>query len=142
MNTLFAYGTLMFDDVMGKVSGSVPPGEPARLRGFRRGKVQGECFPAIVPGREGVVEGWLYRGLTSRDWRRLDRFEGDFYERRRVRVELRGGRTLPAFTYVLRPVFGHRLTAEDWESGGFGSDDRRRLLGVCRTHRGDRDRHG
>ena len=43
-------------------------------------------YPGIVPDAEGTVRGTLVEGLNEGDMWRLDIFEGDQYERRRVTV--------------------------------------------------------
>jgi hypothetical protein len=62
--------------------------KPALLSGFRRHKVLLADYPAIVPDAEGTVRGTLVEGLNEGDMWRLDIFEGDEYERRRVKVRL------------------------------------------------------
>jgi gamma-glutamylcyclotransferase (GGCT)/AIG2-like uncharacterized protein YtfP len=118
MTPLFAYGTLLFPEVVRAVVGRTLAGEPATLGGYLRRGVIGEIFPAIVEGGEHErVAGVLYTGLDEREWARLDRFEGDLYQRRRVAV---AGRD--AFTYVLAGPWRHRLAAEHWDPATFARD--------------------
>lgn len=54
----FVYGTLMADEVVKLLINRVPPSRPATLSGFRRYRVQGQLFPAIVPASpEDTVSG-------------------------------------------------------------------------------------
>ena len=118
MTCLFAYGTLVFPQVFAAVAGRALAGEPAALDGYLRRGLIGEIFPAIVAGAEhDRVAGVLYVGLEDREWSRLDRFEGDLYERRRVTVA-----GLDAFTYVLAARWRHRLAAEPWDPEAFARD--------------------
>jgi hypothetical protein len=118
MTSLFAYGTLVFPEVLRAVAGRTMAGEPATLAGFSRRGVIGEIFPAIVEAREqDRVAGVLYAGLVPGEWLRLDRFDGDLYERRLV---TEAGRQ--AFTYVLAPPWRHRLAAEPWDPASFARD--------------------
>jgi gamma-glutamylcyclotransferase (GGCT)/AIG2-like uncharacterized protein YtfP len=118
MTCLFAYGTLVFPGVLRAVVGRLVPAERATLDGYLRRSVIGEIFPAIVEGdAQDRVSGVIYLGLEDHDWRRLDRFEGDLYERRRVTVESRD-----AFTYVLAPPWRHRLASQPWDSDAFARD--------------------
>ncbi len=118
MTTLFAYGTLLFPEVLKAVVGRSPFAEPATLDGYLRRVVIGEIFPAIVEGdQRDLVAGVLYAGLDDRAWSRLDRFEGDLYERRRVRI---AGRE--ACTYVLAGAWRHRLGADPWDPVVFARD--------------------
>ena len=124
MHALFAYGTLMFDEILRDVTGLTRSGAPVVLHGYRRRCVQGEPYPGIVSAREASVAGLLYRGISSAAWERLDRFEGEMYERRGVSVELESGARIPAKTYVVRPPFMDRLGPEDWDPQAFLQDGR------------------
>jgi gamma-glutamylcyclotransferase (GGCT)/AIG2-like uncharacterized protein YtfP len=119
MSALFAYGTLLFPDVLRLVAGRVPVGQPAALDRFVRRRVVGEIFPAIVEGDDGDrVSGILYSGLEQSEWDRLDRFEGELYERREVVLDGRRA----ASTYVLGPSWRHRLGPEPWDPEAFARD--------------------
>lgn len=115
MSSLFAYGTLMCIDIMAEVAGCIPAFLKATLRGYARLKVKGELYPAIVPAQGEIVPGILYRDLPRRAWARLDAFEGNMYERRRVQVETEEGEFLEAQTYVLNPMFADRLGDSPWD---------------------------
>lgn len=124
-HTCFFYGTLLAPPVLYRVIFGTPQPDPlhhpsmkglvfksALLRGFRRHRVWGADYPAILPeglgrseagangdgsgvasGKEGevveaCVRGTLVSGLTEGDVWRLDVFEGLEYERRRVSVSV------------------------------------------------------
>lgn len=63
---------------------------PALLRSHRRHRVLHADYPAVIPeeGEDATVLGTLVTGLTDGDIWRLDIFEGDEYERRKVEVEV------------------------------------------------------
>jgi gamma-glutamylcyclotransferase (GGCT)/AIG2-like uncharacterized protein YtfP len=107
---LFTYGTLMWPEVMKAVSGRRPAGEDAVLAGYRRLRVKGEVYPVIVPSADDSVEGLLYRGLDEEALRRLDRFEGEEYERVEVQV---GAET--AYAYVLSKHCRHIAEDTPWQ---------------------------
>jgi gamma-glutamylcyclotransferase (GGCT)/AIG2-like uncharacterized protein YtfP len=118
MTALFAYGTLLFPGVLRAVAGRSFEGVPATLEGYLRRRVVGEIFPAIVAGSErDRVDGVIYAGLDQRAWRRLDRFEGDLYVRRRLLIA-----EAEVDTYVLADVWRHRLAAEAWDPAAFARD--------------------
>jgi gamma-glutamylcyclotransferase (GGCT)/AIG2-like uncharacterized protein YtfP len=117
-DTCFTYGSLMCEDIMSSVAGMTMQGEPATLQGHARHPVRDEDYPGMVPDARGRVEGRLYRGLSEGALVRLDRFEGDMYERRQVRVLSRQGVT-PAWTYIFRPAFVHLLMVGDWSFESF-----------------------
>jgi gamma-glutamylcyclotransferase (GGCT)/AIG2-like uncharacterized protein YtfP len=96
MENLFAYGTLMCDDIMIEVSGCRLSHMPGTLRGYSRRSVRGEHYPALVPREEGRVEGVVYRNVPDSAWDRLDRFEGEMYTRQLLQIQLNGRATLLA----------------------------------------------
>jgi gamma-glutamylcyclotransferase (GGCT)/AIG2-like uncharacterized protein YtfP len=116
---LFAYGTLMCEDIMEEVSGHCLSSTPGMLKDFSRRPVKGEHYPGLVPDRKGTVEGVVYLDLPDGAWGRLDRFEGQMYRRQVVQVELNDGTILPAATYVVRPRFRHQLTQSGWDVAEF-----------------------
>ncbi|QEY31104.1 gamma-glutamylcyclotransferase [Synechococcus sp. RSCCF101] len=127
-DALFVYGSLMCADIFERVSGVPARLEPAELPGYRRWSVRGEDYPAIVPDPPAVVAGRLVRALPAAAWPRLDRFEGELYRRCSVRVQLPGGRALPAQAYVLDPAERHRLDAPHWSFEAFLDGGKQRFL--------------
>jgi gamma-glutamylcyclotransferase (GGCT)/AIG2-like uncharacterized protein YtfP len=119
LQDLFAYGTLMCDDIMRAVSGRTYSGEIAILRGYRRLRVRGEHYPGLAEDTGASVDGVLYQRLPGPAWERLDRFEGPMYQRRCVSVELADGRSLLAQTYVVRPEYTWLLEDSEWDFRSF-----------------------
>ncbi|KKY17938.1 putative disease resistance protein [Diplodia seriata] len=108
-HTAFFYGTLMVPKVLHRViygtstpepwqTASLSPSRPALLHAHQRRKVRHADYPGVIPLPDAdpsstSVRGTLVAGLTDADMYRLDLFEGDEYERRRVRVRaLAGGK--------------------------------------------------
>lgn len=107
---LFVYGTLApgeeNDHVLRGVKGHW---SAATVRGrviavVDRGPAAG--YPGIVLDSEGgLVHGLLFSSaLLAEHWQRLDDFEGEGYERVRVRAEPAGGSAVDAWIYRLRPL--------------------------------------
>ena len=119
MANLFTYGTLMCEDIMYDVTGHHLSSEPATLRGYGRRSVIGEHYPAIMSDSEATVVGLIYWNLPSSAWDRLDRFEGEMYERHHVTVELNNRTTLSAEAYIIHPDFLNRLDQSDWDFDDF-----------------------
>jgi gamma-glutamylcyclotransferase (GGCT)/AIG2-like uncharacterized protein YtfP len=119
MKNLFAYGTLMCDDIMREVAGCCLSHVPGILKGYRRRSIQGEHYPALVPDVEGRVEGVVYLNVPNSAWERLDRFEGEMYARQGVQIKLNDGVMLGADTYVVRTAFLDRLDESDWDFTNF-----------------------
>ncbi|NTV43714.1 MAG: gamma-glutamylcyclotransferase [Syntrophobacteraceae bacterium] len=119
MDNLFAYGTLMCEDIMREVSGCRLSHVHGTLKGYSRRSVKGEYYPALVPDADGRVEGVVYRNVPDSAWERLDRFEGEMYAREHVQIELNDGTILLAATYVARPEFLDHLDQSDWDFADF-----------------------
>ena len=133
MRNLFAYGTLMCEDIMQDVAGCLPARLPGTLPGYARRAVRGEHYPGLVSCAHGRVDGVLYRDVPAVAWARLDRFEGDMYLRQRVQVELTDGATLKAETYVVRPRFLARLAHSEWSFSEFLRSGKGKF---CRDYQG------
>ncbi len=119
MTDLFAYGTLMCDDIMRTVAGCSPSHTHAVLQNYRRHTVKGELYPALVSHKGSLVQGVVYHDIPDTAWRRLDRFEGEMYERCLVNVVLADGRNETVYTYVTRPEFEGRLDSTEWDFEAF-----------------------
>jgi len=119
MQKLFAYGSLMCPDIMQLVSGLSLQGTPALLRGFQRCQVLNEPYPAIKASPTQQVEGMLYQGLLPDAWQRLDRFEGEMYQRRQVLLVDAHSQVIEACAYVIRPQYEHHLLHEEWSFEDF-----------------------
>ena len=116
---LFTYGSLMCEDIMSEVAGTRLACEAATLPGYRRFLVKDEQYPGVVAQAGGLVSGIVYHGLGAESWQRLDRFEGEMYERRPVRVCYADGRTAMVDCYLFRPEFAHRLSSTEWDFAAF-----------------------
>lgn len=113
MAHVFTYGSLMFSEVWeGVVEGRYAASE-GTVSGYSCLGIVSETYPALVPG-DGVVEGVLYFDVNEKDLQRLDRFEGDEYDRITLPVRRGDGTELPAETYVFKSVLAHRLNGEAW----------------------------
>jgi gamma-glutamylcyclotransferase (GGCT)/AIG2-like uncharacterized protein YtfP len=112
---LFCYGTLQFPDVMQQVSGLHEQPFPAVLDNYACYGVRGEVFPGIVPEPGVRTAGVVYSGLGLAHLKRLDEFESDCYERRRVMVSDEQERSLETWAYVMRPDTQDLLTREPWD---------------------------
>ena len=106
---LFAYGTLMWPEVLEAVMGRRLASTPATLAGFKRLRVRGASYPVVVPSAGGRVEGVLYRGLSHGELRRLDAFEGGEYDRVERTVD-----GVLAQVYVLAEAFRHIAEETEW----------------------------
>jgi len=116
---LFAYGTLMCPDIMAEVSGLHRPVTSATLRGYRRLRVKGEDYPALLPAAAGCVPGVIYRDIPESAWILLDRFEGEMYARVRAQAALPDGTAIAVETYVINGSFSACLEDAEWDFSEF-----------------------
>jgi gamma-glutamylcyclotransferase (GGCT)/AIG2-like uncharacterized protein YtfP len=124
----FTYGSLMCADIMADVTGQAVAGQPARLAGYVRHPVADEDYPGLVPDPSGMVDGILYPGLSAAALARLDAFEGEMYERRRLRVNPVGGGEAEAWCYIFRDQYRGRLLDGDWDFAAFLGGGKARFL--------------
>ena len=124
----FTYGSLMCEDIMGAVSGVRSAHCSATLDGYCRHPVIGAEYPGMVARAGHQVCGELYLDLPPAAWPRLDRFEGEEYERRIVEVALADGKLQPAWTYIFRAELAARLGEGDWDFARFLREGKRRFV--------------
>lgn len=104
---------------MTEVAGTRLSSTPAILSGYRRFLVKDEQYPGVVAATGSVVAGIVYHGLDVANRQRLDRFEGEMYDRRPVRVCYADGREAVVDCYLFRPEFSHRLSSIEWDFAAF-----------------------
>lgn len=125
---MFVYGTLMAEPMLRSVCGHSHASTPATLHDFRRRRVSGEVYPAIIPCLGEKVDGALYCGLNATQLALLDVFEGAMYRRVIVDV-MTGSGWRSAHTYIMSPAYRHALTDEPWSLDGFLSEGLREFVG-------------
>ena len=121
---LFVYGSLIFPEVWKGVVGSpATRTEPAELSGYSAFRVIDEAYPGLVKTSQiARTQGVLIFGLTLEDWKTLDVFEGEFYERVEVNVETVQSpekEIYGAHTYLVSDGFEDRLSEELWDVDEF-----------------------
>ena len=119
MEHLFAYGSLMCEDIMLDASGYATSSRPAIVKDYRRYSIKGERYPGIVPFAGNNVEGIVYLDVPDCAWERLDKFEGALYTRKSVYIELINEGFLHAATYVVKPEFYDFLDDVEWSFSEF-----------------------
>ncbi len=126
---VFAYGTLMFAEVVAAVTGLAIAGRSGRIDGYARFRVRGAVYPGIRPWAGGCVHGVLYPEVSARSLRLLDLFEGDLYRRQVISVWTGDGDEKRAHAWVVRPSQCRRLSDRGWEPELFRRRHLRRYLG-------------
>lgn len=125
---LFAYGTLMWPDVLEAVTGRRMEGRKITLSGYKRVRVKDQHYPVILQSEEDSVEGILYLHLTEEEFRCLDAFEGMEYDRTEV---LLGEDN--AFAYVLSNDWEHVADSTPWKPEDMRPEH---LAMFCEEYRG------
>ncbi len=125
---VFTYGSLMFAEVWSLVVEGSHASIAATLRHHARYAIRYETYPGMVDERDASVSGVLHLDVDAADLVRLDRFEGDDYERKTVEVVDGDGVARTADTYVYRCV--DRLLPAAWEPDSFAL--RRFIETYCR----------
>lgn len=113
---------------------------PAILHAHCRRRVLDRDYPAIIPSPHDSVRGTYVQGLTDGDIFRLDIFEGDEYERRKVKIRLLDvagndggegnveGEEVEVATYIW--VAGEdELEDGEWDFGEFRREKMQRWIG-------------
>jgi gamma-glutamylcyclotransferase (GGCT)/AIG2-like uncharacterized protein YtfP len=115
MQNLFAYGSLMCEDIMFAVAGEPLRSSRALLPGYGRFFVENEQYPGVIPYPGDSVDGVVYHEISPAGWERLDHFEGEMYDRRLVSVLGENGDEAHVYCYVIKPEYQQRLTTEKWD---------------------------
>jgi gamma-glutamylcyclotransferase (GGCT)/AIG2-like uncharacterized protein YtfP len=132
---VFTYGTLLFPEVMDAVAGRTFVQMRATLAGFTRVCVRGAVYPAAREEAGGRIAGLLYLEVDAASLGRLDRFEGELYERRSVRVICDDGTSRAAEVYVVPPARYGRLETRPWDLEQFRREHLASYVARCRAGR-------
>ena len=116
----------MFDRVWDMLIRRVYSKSAARLYGYRRLCVKNEDYPGLIEYRHAYVDGVLVYSVMPPDIIVLDRFEGEYYCRKKIKAVSENGEEIAAETYVFREEYRGLLTKTEW------SEDRFRRHGIDR----------
>ena len=86
MQHLFVYGSLLFPELVTALTGKSFGYMPAILNGFKRYRIKGCDYPAIVEESGAKVEGYLIENVDEKSLQILTFFEGEEYKKRQVVV--------------------------------------------------------
>jgi gamma-glutamylcyclotransferase (GGCT)/AIG2-like uncharacterized protein YtfP len=129
---LFAYGTLMFNEVFKHVTKAIVEGESALLEDYQRYYVKNAEYPGIIPEQGSSIKGVLFRDLSDQVWERLDIFEGDEYERVLLDVKTACDYNIkiePAWVYLYNRSMKSRLSNKIWNVKDISEISLGQLLG-------------
>lgn len=127
MSNLFVYGTLMFEEVIRELVGTMPIHRAAEAKDVARPQFKGQDYPGLVecPGKN--ISGFLFTGLRPETLLIFDKFEGGEYERRTVQLAVG-----TAEAYFVRDEFRDRLSTTEWDPEAFRRDKLPTYLEICR----------
>lgn len=129
MAHVFTYGSLMFAPVWTRLVRGNYPAQLGTIAGFSRFCVVDEEYPAVIPMPGEWVEGVLYRDVDSADLQVLDSFEGEYYQRQTVPVQLRGeAQPVLAEVYIFKAQYGHLVGTAAWDVDYFREHGMARFL--------------
>jgi gamma-glutamylcyclotransferase (GGCT)/AIG2-like uncharacterized protein YtfP len=109
---LFVYGSLLLPDVLLALLGRVPGNRPASAAGWRPARLLGRTYPGLTPA-PGVTAGVVLTDLSKEDWHRIDAFEDETYELKRV--TLMDGRDAWAYVWLESAT----TSEENWDLDKF-----------------------
>ena len=113
---VFTYGSLMFHRVWSRVVAGYYEKTDARLYRYKRRKIRGMIYPAVLPGKEtDYVDGILYLRVSNTDIKTLDRFEGNYYRKEMAECKLSDRDDIIACVYVLKEEYAHYMEDEEWD---------------------------
>ena len=127
--TVFAYGTLMFDDIWQSVVRGSYSKCQATVTGFTRRKIVNELYPCIIAASShNTVSGIVYFDVTKDDKKRLDDFEGEYYSCQAVECMSTLSKKTIAHAYVLKEQFSYLVSPESWDAAHFARYHKEKFL--------------
>ena len=116
---IFTYGSLMFSEVWNMVVQGNYYSSSAVLHGYRRFCIKNESYPGLRPGQtDERVEGIVYHDINAQDLQKLDLFEGCYYERVPVNVDV-GNCEIKGQVYLIKDQYLYLATDNHWDPDDF-----------------------
>lgn len=118
------FGSLMDLDILSAVLGrEVDPNDlgPAKAPGFRRVRISGVSYPALLPSAAASTEGLLVENLSERDVALLAKYEGTNYVDAPIDVVTPNGKSAKARYWRWigkRPTLDREWDFEEWRRTG------------------------
>lgn len=113
MESLFVYGTLCFSEITEKLTGKNFQTECAVLKGYRRRRVAGADYPAIVVDSQSEVDGIILKDVDKRSLAIISFYEGEYYSIKRLKVTINNQLT-EVSVFVWNSAISE-LENEDWD---------------------------
>lgn len=113
VNNLFAYGTLMIDEIFQKFTKTPLQKSKGFLKGYECYQLKNRSYPGMIVGK-GLVNGIIYHQLAEKDFLSLDAYEGEEYLRIKVLVNTTTTEQIQAWTYIYKDEFKDNLLHQPW----------------------------
>jgi len=132
---VFAYGLLMYEDVLFALTGRLFSLEPVKVHHHQRMNFVKQGWPklaVVLPQHGATVNGVLIRNVDADTLRLLDLFEGvedDLYCRSRVRVASDSGEEVNAEIYLGTEATGS-MASGVWDEAEFLRNHHRHYMEV------------
>ena len=117
MPHLFVYGSLLFPDLVTELTGKSFRSSPATLDGFKRYRVKGCDYPAIIKAPGANVEGLLIENVDESSLEILVFFEGNEYRKQQVTV-ISSAKQIAATAFIWTNDVA-LLENSDWDEAEF-----------------------
>ena len=117
---IFTYGSLMFSTVWDRVVSGNYLASSAVLQGYTRRAVVGKDYPvAFAANRQDAIQGIVYYDVEPDDVHRLDYFEGDYYQRISVELDLPQLGKTTADVYIVKQRHQRIISDQAWDPDHF-----------------------
>ncbi len=133
MNSIFTYGTLEIPEVMETVTGGSFSSAEARAKGFAGFLLKGRIYPGMTAAQGAICSGRVYYGIDRRTLKIPDAFEDEVYTRERIEVDVRDGRSLETYAYIIPLQYRDCLTSTPWQADEFMARHLIRYLEACKA---------
>jgi len=128
MKPLFVYGTLLFKEIMLRVAGKTFSASDAMLNDYIRFRVRNAPYPGIVFRKGSSVQGTLFHHIDAISLQKIDRYEGDLYERFEAYVMDNTGAPHHSYAYRIKDEFAYLVTEEAWSRERFLQNEIQRFM--------------
>ena len=112
-NNLFAYGTLMIDEIFFSITGNYVKNTPGYLNNYICYRVRDKNYPGIISGN-GFTTGVIYQDLPFDVILKLDDYEGNQYQRVKVLVNKDTTNQVPAWCFIYKEDLQNNLLKDLW----------------------------
>lgn len=111
---LFAYGTLVFDEIVLRLLDRIPDSRAGTLEDHEVRQLAGVPWPGLIEHAGSTAAGRLLDGLSLEEWELLDGYEDAYYELVIVEVLVGDIRTQAATYRVDAAIAESSLWTPEW----------------------------